>query len=428
MATLLLLLTIAAFVCRTTAEECPLRTAKRNWTAEPVLVVVEGCPEWASQPKQQHHCALPCLFTKTARGHEKRADVFALYHPGGGNAGPPNKCKHQRSLVLSMESEANFGLLNNARRAGFDLVASTRMTSDVPIPYFEWDQAYDTPLQAKTAGALAAAFISNCGASNGRLEVLRELMRYIKVDSYGRCERNRQGADRGPNDPKMRLLPTYKFSLAFENSNVRDYFSEKLYQSYTAGSVPVVMGGDADRAKRVANAMQFAPSNHSLIHVDQFANVRALADYLLMLDRTPHEYDKYLAWKRTGWSRQFKALVDLNRVHSSCRICIRYYDEYRHQYRAQDAQQRLVERYAARGHVYLVRVRGFYKLRVLVLPPHYRFATLCHMLTHRLLSTVTRFTVTEFYQLTLLPARTVIGDQVTLDAVPLGSELEVVFV
>ena len=45
--------------------------------------------------------------------------------------------------------------------------------------------------------------------------------------------------------------------------------------------------------------------------VDDFPNVRALADYLIYLDTHPDEYDKYLSWKRDGWSKDFKALVDL---------------------------------------------------------------------------------------------------------------------
>ena len=42
----------------------------------------------------------------------------------------------------------------------------------------------------KTASAPVAAFISNCKASNQRLEYLRELMQYIDVHSYGQCLHN----------------------------------------------------------------------------------------------------------------------------------------------------------------------------------------------------------------------------------------------
>jgi hypothetical protein len=49
-----------------------------------------------------------------------------------------------------------------------------------------------------------------------------------------------------------------------------------------------------------ANARKFAPSNHSIIHVNDFADVRQLADYLLFLDGNDTEYERYLSWKRDG--------------------------------------------------------------------------------------------------------------------------------
>lgn len=50
------------------------------------------------------------------------------------------------------------------------------------------------PVQPKTENALAAAFISNCGARNFRLQALEVLERAnIKIDSFGSCHRNRDG-------------------------------------------------------------------------------------------------------------------------------------------------------------------------------------------------------------------------------------------
>ena len=80
-------------------------------------------------------------------------------------------------------------------RRGYDIVMTTSLSSDVPVGYFSWAE-YDimAPVQPKTEKAVAAAFISNCGARNFRLHALEALEKSdIKIDSYGGCHRNRDG-------------------------------------------------------------------------------------------------------------------------------------------------------------------------------------------------------------------------------------------
>ena len=84
---------------------------------------------------------------------------------------------------------------------------------------------------------IAAAFISNCGAQSFRLKALEGLMANgVTVHSHGRCANN------VPDTKKDDLLPTIKFSLAFENSEELDYVTEKYLQALNFGAVPVVIG------------------------------------------------------------------------------------------------------------------------------------------------------------------------------------------
>lgn len=79
-------------------------------------------------------------------------------------------------------------------RRGYDIIMTTSLSSDIPVGYFSWAE-YDimAPLEPKTESALAAAFISNCGARNFRLQALEALEKLnIKIDSYGGCHRNRE--------------------------------------------------------------------------------------------------------------------------------------------------------------------------------------------------------------------------------------------
>jgi hypothetical protein len=60
-------------------------------------------------------------------------------------------------------------------------------------------------------------------------------MKYIEIDSFGTCLHNKDTpfeAKRHSIDwqqQKIRLLSQYKFVLAFENSDVQDYITEKVY-------------------------------------------------------------------------------------------------------------------------------------------------------------------------------------------------------
>ena len=56
---------------------------------------------------------------------------------------------------------------------------------------------------------------------------------------------------------------------------------------------------------------QVAPP-HSFIHVDHFHSPRALAQYLLRLDRNPEEYSRFFAWKRLG---------EVKQIFMWCRVC-----------------------------------------------------------------------------------------------------------
>ncbi|XP_016556478.2 glycoprotein 3-alpha-L-fucosyltransferase A isoform X2 [Capsicum annuum] len=194
---------------------------------------------------------------------------------------------------------------------GYDIVMTTSLSSDVPVGYFSWAE-YDimAPVQSKTENALAAAFISNCGARNFRLQALEVLEREkIKIDSFGSCHHNRDG-----NVDKVETLKRFKFSFAFENSNEEDYVTEKFFQSLVAGSIPVVIGAP--------NIQDFAPSPNSLLHIKELKDAETVANTMKYLAANPSAYNEMLGWKVEGPSDSFKALVDMAAVHSSCRLCI----------------------------------------------------------------------------------------------------------
>ncbi|XP_073141880.1 glycoprotein 3-alpha-L-fucosyltransferase A isoform X2 [Henckelia pumila] len=278
--------------CQAWLEREDYVTYSRDFKKDPILVH-GAAEEWKT-------CAVGCKFGSES-GKKPDAAIGFPQQPG------------TAAVLRSMESAKYYSENNidNARRKGYDIVMTTSLSSDVPVGYFSWAE-YDimAPVQPKTENALAAAFISNCGARNFRLQALVGLENAnIKIDSYGGCHRNRDGKV-----DKVETLRRYKFSLAFENSNEEDYVTEKFFQSLVAGSVPVVIGAP--------NIQDFAPSPGSVLHIKDAKDIDVVAQTMKHLEENPTAYNESLRWKYEGPSDSFKALVDMAAVHSSCRLCI----------------------------------------------------------------------------------------------------------
>ena len=74
---------------------------------------------------------------------------------------------------------------------------------------------------------MVAWFVSNCYAGNGRQKYASELQKHVAVDIYGAC--GNMKCPRGNKQCFDMLKKDYKFYLAFENSNCKDYITEKVY-------------------------------------------------------------------------------------------------------------------------------------------------------------------------------------------------------
>ena len=82
-----------------------------------------------------------------------------------------------------------------------------------------------------------AAVISNCLAKF-RLNFIKELSKYKKVDMGGRCMNTLNHTV----ENKIKFLSSYKFSIAMENSEGDFYISEKIVDSFKAGTIPIYYG------------------------------------------------------------------------------------------------------------------------------------------------------------------------------------------
>eukprot|EP00741_Cyanophora_paradoxa_P024470 tig00022075_g23627.t1 len=283
-------------------------------------------------------CDLPCAYASSG-GASGAADGRMGRTPDSSHVGWTKECPKQINIVQSMESPETYpaASVKGFKGAGWDMISSLEQASDVPIPYVSWQDynLYDK-VYPKTADALLAYFISNCGASNQRLKIVNDLAANgVTTHSFGGCQRNQEipadirAKNRGRITEKVMTLSRYKFYFAAENTNVLDYITEKVYEGLTAGTVPIYMGSP--------NIRDYMPDHKAVILVDDFPSVKELAEYLKYLDKNDTAYEEHLAWKSTKYeaplgsaARNFKRFINTNNIHSACRICIAVADRLRH--------------------------------------------------------------------------------------------------
>lgn len=120
--------------------------------------------------------------------------------------------------------------------------------------------------------------VSNINLSNPiRERFFRLLSEYKQVDSGGR-QWNNVG---GPVQDKQEFISNYKFNIAFENSAVRGYTTEKIMDAMTANTLPIYWGNPwigKDFNER------------SFINVNAFSSLEEAVQRIVELDTNDEQY------------------------------------------------------------------------------------------------------------------------------------------
>ncbi|XP_075934249.1 alpha-(1,3)-fucosyltransferase 7 [Anarhichas minor] len=241
------------------------------------------------------------------------ADVVVFHHQelgeGQSSVLHQDRPASQHWVWLSMEppvNNANLAQLNGL----FNLTMSYRRDADISIPYGETVLGGDELgfKAASNRSCLVGWVVSKYRPHQARAGVYQSLKKYIPIEVYGKWN----------NKPlsKKKLLPTIAnciFYLSFENSEAKDYISEKLWRNaFQAGAVPVVIG--PSRATYEA----LAPPG-SFIHVDDFKSTADLAAYLKHVALDRQAYESYFQWHHTHRIRTYTDWRE-----RLCQICVKY--------------------------------------------------------------------------------------------------------
>lgn len=145
---------------------------------------------------------------------------------------------------------------------------------------------------------------SNCNSKSGREVFVRGLMEHVGVDSFGLCLNNRDAGEFGMKRDgsnwnealknKHLLLSAYKFALVVENSLEEDYVSEKVFDAWEAGAVPLYLGAP--------NIEDYVPGPNAFIDLRNMTHAEVGA-LVRRLDASPTDYSTYHAWRAASPER-----------------------------------------------------------------------------------------------------------------------------
>ncbi|KAL7675025.1 hypothetical protein ACOME3_001293 [Neoechinorhynchus agilis] len=205
--------------------------------------------------------------------------------------------------AYSYESMANDGPMNYWQSSDFGLSLELDTSDPIPIISNErrrylLDMLSKPEIDFSKRDNVSLVWIaSNCYAQNHREQFVFELMKTIQVDSYALLRksdplRNKEEDFKFPDE----IYRRYKFAITIENSNCVDYVTEKPFQAFRGGAIPIVatMGTKPDY-------LRFFPS-HSFINALEFDSTKRLASFVSTLANDKSLYDRY-HYFRTEFTR-----------------------------------------------------------------------------------------------------------------------------
>ena len=187
------------------------------------------------------------------------------------------------------------------------------------IPFYVFNKEYqllidenELNIQYAEKRDFCSAVVSNQSLANPiRYEFLSKLHQQKKIMSVGSCFNTtnakllsrQQFAENSDsfftNPAKIQFISKFKFNVAFENSSVNGYCTEKITDAFIARTIPIYWGD-----KQITNEFY----EGSFINVNDFKTIDDAIDYIIEIDNDDIKYLKMLSCKKLKNTSYLKTL------------------------------------------------------------------------------------------------------------------------
>ena len=172
---------------------------------------------------------------------------------------------------------------------GFDRISFGNRYLRVPL-YFLYAASYDIAVDKHNRpdefflkkDKFCNFIVSNGNELSGRNAFFKALDSVKHVDSAGGYLNNMPNGERAP-EMIIGFREPYKFTIAFENSIIDGYITEKIIQAWASGTIPIYNGG---------NGVEEDFNPRAFIDVSKYDSYDECIEYVLSLDSNPEEYLK----------------------------------------------------------------------------------------------------------------------------------------
>lgn len=254
--------------------------------------------------------------------------IWALSH----EESPKNVLELQHEKILSL----------------FNFSSTFSRHSDVPFPLHDMHSLEDVvsgqyyvTTSAKNSHLIDLAPVlyihSDCDTLDQRDKYVSELMKHIKIDSYGTCLKNKDlpkemkidYLNKLYSDNFLKFVARYKFTIAIENGVCDDYVTEKFWRPILVGSVPIYFGSPLIR--------DWLPNNKSAILLEDFPTPKLMSEYIKKLLQDDRLYEEHLEHKtkriisnkklvNEATSRPYQFFHELIGINFECFVCRKMYE------------------------------------------------------------------------------------------------------
>lgn len=247
------------------------------------------------------------------------ADVKIFYT--GENLKRPSKSSASDHLlsVKTLDLALGFELFENDRYLRFPLWLQymfdfKRLGSEEYIRTRCQELRYPNEGERRVRCALVASHDNNefsSGDIGVRTHIHQTLSGVVEIDCAGRFMHNDDSLKRDFDDNKVKYLSQYIFNICPENGNSYGYVTEKIFESISAGCIPIYWGS--------YNTPEADVLNHDAILFFNRENPQMLVEKIKELISDPEKMDEFIRRPRLREGAEEVIIAKFNELESKLR-------------------------------------------------------------------------------------------------------------